>query len=178
MYFLEDDVVGLRPLSVSDVGDEYIGWLNDKVTCEGNSHCKLPYTKEQAEKYIEGMRNSKDDLVLAIIDKESVVHIGNASLQGISWLNRSAEFAILIGSKNHRGKGVGFRVARLLFGHGFKQLNLHRIYCGTYDNNNAMKKIASRMNMKECGVMREAAFKNGQYLDVVMYDLLDSEYYR
>ena len=175
-YFLSDGVIGLAQLSSEHLSAEYVQWLNDMDTCSGNSHFRFPYTMEKAREYLDGVMNDNGVLVFAVHDASNHSHIGNASLQEIDWINRSAEFAILLGAQDYRGRGVGYNVARLLFAHGFNELNLHRIYLGTYANNIAMQKMAEKVGMKKVGVLRDAAYKGGNYIDVLMYDMLENEF--
>ncbi len=172
--FLIGDNVYLRPLELGDVSDKYIGWLNDKEVCKYNSHCFLPYNRQKAEKYIETINSSQHDIVCAIIHKEGDVHIGNISLQNISFMHRNAEFAILLGDKKYWGSGYSKEASSLIIDHGFHELNLHRIYCGTSVDNIAMQKLAEYLGMKEEGRSLEASLKNGKYSDFINYYLLKS----
>ena len=42
MIFLQDDVIILRPLDVTDADGDYPTWLNDEITCAGNGHHRIP----------------------------------------------------------------------------------------------------------------------------------------
>ena len=173
--FIEGVAVDLRPLSLEDVNDTYVGWLNDAEVCAYNSHHVYPYTRELAIEYVTRVRSQKSDLVLAVIAKDTKKHIGNISLQNMNPVNRSAEFAILMGDKDSWGKGIGTEAAKLIVKHGFEQLNLHRIYCGTSEENIAMQKLAASLGFKEEGRSRQEMFKNGSFRDVIRYGLLRDE---
>ena len=174
--FLTGERIELRSLDSGDITDTYISWLNDPEVCLFNSHHVYPYTREKAEEYVKSVRSSSGDLVLAIIDKESKTHIGNISLQNVHSVNRSAEFAILLGDKSSWGKGIGKEAARLIINHGFKELGLHRIYCGTSEDNIAMQKMARSLGFTEEGRSRQAIFKSGSFRDVIQYGILDNEF--
>src|SRR3989344_1191732 len=174
--FIEGVAVDLRPLSLEDVSDTYVGWLNDAEVCRYNSHHMYPNTRELAVEYVTRVRSQKNDLVLAVIAKDTKKHIGNISLQNMNPINRSAEFAILMGDKGSWGKGIGTEAAKLIVKHGFEQLNLHRIYCGTSEENIAMQKLAASLGFKEEGRSRQETFKNGSFRDVIRYGLLRREF--
>ena len=74
--FIEGKTVDLRPLSLEDVNDTYVNWLNDAEVCAYNSHHVYPYTRELAIEYVTRVRSQKNDLVLAIVEKGSGKHIG------------------------------------------------------------------------------------------------------
>jgi RimJ/RimL family protein N-acetyltransferase len=174
--FLEGDLVILRPLAVEDLEGDYSRWLNDPEVNEHNSHHVFPYSVAQAKHYIESVSGDKNNLVLAMVAKDSGKHIGNISLQKIDYISQNAEYAILLGDKDYWGKGIAFEASRLLVTHGFKALNLHRIYCGTSRTNVAMQKLAAKLGMQQEGVRREAHFKNGEFSDIIEYGLLASEW--
>ena len=86
------------------------------------------------------------------------------------------ELAIIIGNKDYWGKGVGEEAGSLIVAHGFKAMNLHRIYCGTSKENIGMQKLAVKLGLKKDGVLREALFKNGKFQDIINYSILENEY--
>ena len=174
--FLDGERVYLRALAESDAEGPYPVWFNDEEVCRGNSHHVFPYTAEAALAYIRHVTQARDSLVLAIIRREDEQHIGNIALQNIHPVYRSAEFSIVIGEKSAWGKGYAKEAARLLCEHGFESLNLHRIGCGTFEDNEAMKRLAHYLGMKEEGRRRESVFKNGRYVNMVEYGVLRSEY--
>ncbi|MEQ8170855.1 MAG: GNAT family N-acetyltransferase, partial [Candidatus Eremiobacterota bacterium] len=137
--FLIGSNIYLRALNEKDLEGNYLQWLNDSDVCKYNSHHVFPYDRESAEKYIKNTYNSKTSLVLAIVLIEKDIHIGNIALQNIDYISRNAEFAILIGEKSYWGKGYSKEAGLLILIHGFIELNLHRIYCGTSVDNIPMQ---------------------------------------
>lgn len=174
--FLEGDNLYLRNLNKEDINNNYIHWFDDSEVCKMNSHHRFPNSEESMIKYIESVNNSNNQLVLAIIDKNDKDHIGNVSLQNINYINRSAEFAIIIGEKKYWGKGIGKECGKLIIKHGFSELNLHRIYCGTLSKNNGMINLAETLGFKKEGIRHEAEFKNNIYFDIIEFGLLKKEW--
>ena len=162
----------LRPLHVDDAKGDYPNWLNDKEVCQYNSHGDTLYTKEMALSYIQSVQNNPTCKVFAICDKTSDKHIGNISLQSISIKNQNAEFAILLGDKDFWGKGLSRVAGRLLIDYGFKELHLHRIYCGTSEANFPMQRLALSLGMQLEGRRKEAMKKNGMFFDILEYGIV------
>ncbi len=173
--FIEGEQISLRPLTIDDVKEGYVNWFNDPDVCKFNRHHAFPYTETLARQYVEGLQTGNQNLVLAIIDKESGTHIGNVSLQTIDWMSRNAEFAIILGEREFWGKGIGAEASKLAIEHGFNTLNLHRIYCFTPTANVPMRKIAEQLGFVEEGVQKEALYKDGIFHDVVAYGLLNTK---
>tara|TARA_R110002074_G_scaffold29132_1_gene83631 strand:+ start:135 stop:677 length:543 start_codon:yes stop_codon:yes gene_type:complete len=107
-------------------------------------------------------------------NKEDVV-IGSCGLIYINWVHRTAEFSITIGEQNCRGKGYGSDTLRTLIKYGFEELNLNRIWCEVYDNNDAVE-IYRHIGFKDEGRMRQTAYKNGKYLDSFLLSMLREDY--
>jgi RimJ/RimL family protein N-acetyltransferase len=126
--------------------------------------------------YIRQAGQRRDALILAIVLQNEDRHIGNIALQDIHPIYHSAELAIVLGDKDIWGKGYGKEASRLICDHGFRALNLHRIACGTFEDNNAMQALARYLGMNEEGRRRQAAFKAGRYLDVIEYGALRAQY--
>jgi len=172
---------------------QYRQWFHDPDVTKYNSHGLFPYTKEQMAKFLAQLESS-DNLVWAVMAKPEEkgrrfakyekhglyyldgLHIGNITLQQINWIYRSAEFACVFGKKNYWGKGYGTEAAKMIFNHGFKRLNLHRIWTGTASTNIGMQKIAGKLGMKKEGVFKEAMFLNGEWIDIVEYGILAKDW--
>lgn len=174
--FLVGEKIYLRSLVEEDAEGPYATWFNDEEVCFGNSHHVFPYTYESALSYIRHSHETRNSLILAIILSEDDRHIGNIALQDIHPNYHSADFSILIGDKSAWGGGVGKEAGRLICDHGFRAMNLHRIACGTFENNLAMQRLALYLGMVQEGVRRKAAFKGGKYLDIIEFGVLRDEY--
>ena len=174
--FLIGQNIYLRGLSVEDAQGDYPSWLNDAEVCQYSEHHVFPYTKAQANQYIEQLPTQKDRIMLAIIDKKSNTHIGNITLLAISSLHRSAEFSILIGNKAFHGKGLSKEATLLMLEHGFNTMNLHRICCGTMISNTAMQRLALSVGMVQEGIFRDEVYKDGAYHDTIRFSILKEEF--
>lgn len=174
--FLKGDRIYLRQLEESDVNENYYIWLNNKEICKGNSHARFPMSKESISQYVKELNDAREKLVLAVIEIKTDKQIGNISIQSIDYINRTGEFAILLGEKSAWGKGYGEEIGKLIIAHVFNNLDLRRIYCGTFSTNIGMQKLAIKLNFRQEGLRRKAIYKEGQYLDILEYGLLREEF--
>jgi RimJ/RimL family protein N-acetyltransferase len=174
IYRLSDEYY-LRDLLASDLEGAYPGWFQDQEVCRFNSHGKFFPSRADLAAYVEGCRGG-DRVVMAICHQRDG-HIGNVSLQSISGIDRTAEFAILLGDRRHWQRGVGELAARALLAHGFDKLNLERIYCGTAAGNLGMQGLARRLGMLEEGRRRGHLFLDGERVDVLEYGILREEFH-
>lgn len=173
IYKLSKDYF-VRPLAEDDLDGPYPGWFEDQEICRNTSHGKFFKTRTHFREYITAL-NEEDRIVWAICHVTDG-HIGNITLQRLSFINRSAEFAIILGDKRHWGRGVGLLAGRALLRHGFDKVNLERIYCGTAATNVAMKKLAVALGMILEGTRRRHLFLEGSWVDVAEYGILREEF--
>ena len=173
IYQLSKDYF-VRPLADEDLDGAYPKWFEDQEVCRYNSHGKFFKTKAYFKQYLSDL-DRQDRVVWAICHVDDG-HIGNISLQEISLINRTAEFAVILGDKRHWGKGVGLLAGRKLIEHGFRKLDLERIHCGTAATNEGMKKLAIGMGMCLEGNRRQHLFLEGSRVDMLEYGILRSEF--
>ena len=67
---------------------------------------------------------------------------------------------------------------RLILKHGFETLNLNRIFLRVYANNPRAIRSYEKVGFVHEGTMRQSAYKDGQYIDVVFMSILRSEWQR
>jgi RimJ/RimL family protein N-acetyltransferase len=163
----------VRALQESDLDGPYMSWFEDQEVCSHNSHGKFLKTRAYFRDYLEGL-DREDRLVWAICH-ETDGHIGNISLQLISFINRNADFGVLIGDKRHWGRGVAYEAGMKLIHHGFYKLNLERIYCATAASNISMRNLAKKMGMVEEGCRRSHLFLDGKWVDMIEFGILRHE---
>ncbi len=174
MIYKLDERYYVRPLNESDLDGPYPTWFEDQEVCRFNGHGKFFQNRQSIRDFVL-TANSEKQVVWAMCHVDDG-HIGNISLQNISFVNRTAEFAILLGDRRHWGKGVGQLAGMVLLKHGFQKLNLERIYCGTADTNVGMKKLAITLGMIHEGTRRSHLFLEGERVDIVEYGVLRPEF--
>jgi len=76
----------------------------------------------------------------------------------------------------YRGQGYATEAAHGLVSYAFASLNLHRIHADADSGNPASWNVMERLGMKREGQLREASFRNGQWLDLLIYGILSKEW--
>jgi len=164
----------VRALEERDLQGPYPAWFQDQEVCRFNSHGKYFKTEQYFRDFLKAL--DREDRVVWAMCHRTDGHIGNISLQGLSFINRSADFAILLGDRRHWGRGVATLAGRALLTHGFSRLNLYRVGCGTAATNLGMQKLARALGMQEEGRRRSALFLEGAWVDVLEYGVLRDEF--
>lgn len=126
--------------------------------------------------YEERVLSNKDQVDFEIHDAATGNLIGHCGLYYISWVSRTAEFTVYIGDMSYRKGGFGSDALRLLFTYGFDTLNLNRIWCEVYSNNEAIK-VYRHLGFKDEGCLRKHHYDEGKYWDSYILGLLKDEWH-
>jgi [ribosomal protein S5]-alanine N-acetyltransferase len=143
-------------------------WFESTEICKYNSHAKLMRPAPSFESI-----DVEKQIIFAFWAQS--MHVGNAMLE-IDWINRSAEFSCIFGCTPEWGKGIGTIATTAMLDHGFKRLNLHRIWLGTPVGNTAMMKIATKLGMSGEGLLKDGMFIDGNYMDVIRFGILQNQW--
>ncbi len=174
--FLRGSKIYLRPLERADLNGTYLDWLNDAEVTRYLETGVFPTTKEDLEKFYEGVTKSNNQVIFAIVDAKSHRHIGNAKLGPIDWVHRRAMYGIMIGDKAAWGKGIGEEVTRLIAEYGFTRLNLNRIGLVVFEEHQPAVHCYEKVGFKVEGCLREQMYREGKYHNHLYMGLLRSEY--
>ena len=103
--------------------------------------------------------------------------VGMVSLTRIDYVHRNAEFNAVVGEREAKNRGVGTEATRAMLRHGLFDLNLHRIYVSILRDNVSSLRMCQKAGFREEGTIREGAYKNGRYHDLVLMGVLKSEWH-
>ncbi len=73
---------------------------------------------------------------------------------------------------DYRGNGYVTEGARSLMMYGFSELGLHRIYAKTSNINTPSWKVMERVGMRKEAHLCESEFRDGEWIDVLIYAIL------
>ena len=99
---------------------------------------------------------------------------GEALLWAIDLHNRTAHLGLSL-RPAFRGRGLGTDVVLALCEYGFAVRGLHRLQVDTLASNTAMIRAASRAGFVREGMLRGAAWVDGEFADEVILGLLASD---
>jgi len=169
--------IRLRHIEREDL-PRFVAWLNDPEVRHGLA-MYLPLSQVEEEQWFENvLKRERDEqpLVIEVEGQDGWTMIGNSGFFNIDWRNRSAELGIVIGDKAYWNKGYGTEVMRLLLHHGFTTLNLHRIFLRVFEGNPRAIRAYEKAGFVHEGRMRQAEFRDGKYLDVLLMSVLRPEW--
>ncbi|MBM4159349.1 MAG: GNAT family N-acetyltransferase [Ignavibacteria bacterium] len=178
--FLKGNTVSLSILTEEDIQySNWYRWYNDRETTYYMQQGYFPNTEEKQLIFFKNeIQHSANKIQLGILPAESEHIIGVVSLSNIDYINRKAEFSIIIGEKEHRGKGYGLEATRLIIDHGFSKLNLNKIYLGVISEHREAIKSYEKAGFKTDGLLRKDILMHGKYYDTLVMSILAEEFFK
>ena len=180
---LAGDRVILRPYIDADLpalraamADPDLLRLTGSIHDEAEAFREISPEEEQFRLDWFNSRNDTDDrLDLAIVDQASGACVGEAVLNQWDPGNQSCNFRIQIGPAG-QNRGLGTEATRLIVGHGFEKLGLHRISLEVYAFNPRAYRVYEKAGFHVEGVLRESLRYGDQWIDATVMSILAPEW--
>lgn len=102
--------------------------------------------------------------------------IGRASLNRIDRHNRTAEYGVVVGDQEARGRGYGTEVTRQILDYAFTVIGLHSVILRVHAFNPAGAAAYRKVGFRDFGVRREAHWMGGRFWDTIYMECLASEF--
>ncbi len=173
----ESNLIRIRPIEKSDL-PSFVKWLSDPEVLE-NLGIHNPLSMAREERWFEHVLESPEDehpYAIEINEDKSWRMIGNMALFRINPHDHSAEIGIAIGDKSCWDKGFGCEAMKLMVKRGFNDLGLNRIELRVFDTNPRGIRCYEKAGFVHEGRLRQAAWKNGRFVDVLIMSVLQSEW--
>lgn len=118
----------------------------------------------------------KENVRCAIVEECNDDILGLISLTSIDFQNRSAELQIMIGDIENHNKGIGTFAVKEMLRHAFYNLNLQRVELSVLCDNDRAIHLYEKCGFIYEGRKRNSNYKNGKYVDLLMYSILRQEF--
>ena len=147
----------------------------DTVACLGAPFRYIGPEVDEAwfDSYMRGRANCVRCVVVDADDP--AIPLGLATLASINWVHRTCTFHIQV-SPEARGHGVGGFALDGMLRHAFRDLGLNRVELDVLETNVRARRMYERAGFMVEGTRRQAAFKDGAYVDMVQMGLLREEW--
>jgi len=177
---LTGELVILRPFGGDDVdamaaavSDPEVGRLTGSV--HSSADAAEGHDLDTLRRWYATRNAQVDRLDLAVVDRATRECVGEVVLNEYEEGNRSVNFRILLGPGG-RGRGLGTEATRLVLGHAFDVLGLHRVELEVYAFNPRAQRAYEKAGFVTEGVRREALRFDGEWVDAVVMSVLDHEW--
>ena len=170
-------MITLRELTAADLAT-LNGWRNDPDLV-GSLEAPFRYINLETDQawFDHYLANRARNVRCAICPEgHPETMIGTIGLTNIDAINRSADFYLMIGSRQHWGQGVGRQATMTLLRHAFLNLNLHRIQLTVLESNERARRLYESVGFRHEGIRRDAVYKHGRYTNILVMGLLSGEF--
>ena len=165
--FIKGKAIFLREVRLSDVNENYYRWLNDPEVTQYLETRYFPQPMEKIKEYVEITNSKSDQVFLAICINQNGQHIGNIKLGPLNWIHRLGEISLVIGEKEHWGKGYASEAIKLVSDYAFDIIGLHKVTAGTYSTNPGSVRAFEKAGFEMEGIWKRHYFSKGDYVDRV-----------
>lgn len=159
-----EDLEMLRELTNSpDFEKMIVGW-------------SFPVSKRDQEEWFSKCKNDLSKIQYTIVTKEDGP-VGLIGLRNIDWKNGTASgLGMRIARREIRTHGLATDAWMTLMRYAFQELRLNRINGSALAYNKASLRVCEKVGFIVEGVQREAVFKEGNYVDLIIMGCLKSDY--
>ncbi len=173
---LKTETITLRPFRTEDAEPLWQSLESETINRLTGTHGT--FTREQIDTYVANQIKADSDdrasfIIEANVDKRAV---GEVVINEIDRDNHSGNIRIALFDETDFGKGYGTQAVRLMVGFGFRELKLHRISLGVYAFNPRAIHVYEKIGFVKEGVLRDALYWNGEYIDEITMSILEHEY--
>ena len=110
-----------------------------------------------------------------VAQTEDKAMVGMCGLQAIDYIHGDAVVPIFV-DEPMRHKGLACAMGVMLNNLAFDHLRLHRVSTIYREDNEATKRLVTKLGFSQEGVSREAWFADGKYKDIIRVGILRSEW--
>lgn len=163
----------LSPVCFDEI-EKYTEWVNDMETGLYLLLASNVIDVNKERNIVEYL--TKNDIIMAIVEKETNKSIGICGLHNRNEVHRTATFGIFLGDKNYWGHGIGTEATMLTLDYAFNVLNLNSVSLEVIDFNKRAIRSYEKCGFQYVGKKRKAIFMAGIYHDLLIYDYLAADF--
>ena len=163
----------IRSFHPGDIGAIVKHGNNPNVSLQLTDRFPYPYTREDAEAWVDFARDQDPETLFAIDNgRELIGGIGLIPQDDV--YSRSAMLGYWLGEP-FWNQGIATLAVRAMVEWAFAELDLIRIFAFVFESNTASARVLEKTGFTLEGKMRRAVFKRGRLMDQSLYAILIDE---
>lgn len=164
---IESGRIALRRFSDDDLGEAYIGWLNDPVVTRFSNQRFRRHDRTSCEAYLASFTGSPN-LFLSIRSRETDAALGTMTAYAIVQ-HGTVDVGIMLGERSAWGTGIGEEAWTALVEWLLAQPGVRKVTAGTLAVNQAMIRLAEKSGMALEGRRLRQEICEGEAVDVLYF---------
>ncbi|GAA3393738.1 GNAT family protein [Streptomyces roseoviridis] len=170
---LTGDRVVLRPVTEDDV-PALLPMFQDPEIARLTG-CHTDFDESGLRRWYGSRGDQNDRLDLAVVERATGRVVGEAVLNEWDPDNESCAFRICFAPAGI-GRGLGTEATRLIVGHAFEAVGLHRVWLEVYAFNPRARRAYEKAGFRTEGTLRGALLWEGQRVDATVMAVLAPEW--
>ncbi|SCG81935.1 diamine N-acetyltransferase [Proteiniborus sp. DW1] len=163
----------LRELKLCDLEYMY-EIINEPEVASNFLFTRYPFSKESLEAFIKNSWRNTKDVHYAIVNGNDE-YIGTVSLKNINYIDKNAEYAIVV-RKKYWGQKYAYEATKAIINYGFDKLNLNKIYLNVLSSNTRANLFYEKFGFIKEAIFKEHVYINGKYEDLVWFSIFKKSY--
>lgn len=176
-YYWQDEKIRLRALREEDWEAHYHNRFDTPARRLLECAVELPPTHEESTAFaasFSGFTMAHGRLMFTIEDMDGN-NVGAVNLNSMDERNGTFSIGIQI-DRDHRGKGYGTRVIRMLLKYAFFERRLNKFNDAVLEGNEPSAAMMRKLGCVQEGVRRQVVYTDGKYHDLLLFGLTREEF--
>lgn len=175
VVFLKGDLIHLRPVDPETDLEMFYRGENDPEVRDA-LFLALPATRDALRARLTQQLESREAILFTICTNEPVQAVGVTAFFRVDYVSRAAIFYLALLDRQAWGRGYGGEATRLMVDYAFATLNLHRIQLHVCAENAPAIRIYEKAGFVKEGVLRQAMYRRGGYVDFWVMGILREDW--
>jgi len=176
-YFWQNNLVRLRAMELEDWEGHFYNRFDTPARRLLNCEVELPPTISEAKAMVESFIDFKAGTgrIMFTIENLNGENVGGVNLNSIDERNGTFSIGMQI-DRNHRGKGYGTAVMRIVLRYAFFERRLNKYYGHVLEGNIASATMLKKLGCIQEGIRRQMVYTDGKYFDEILFGLTKDEF--
>lgn len=175
MSRIDGERIFLRELTVADVSEVYVAWLNDPETGRFLETRWSAHDRAGIEAFVADKAASASEHLYGVFLKDGERHIGNLKIGPLDPRHLRAPISYFLGAKDLSGQGLATEAVRLGVRLAFERHGVLKLTAGAYEGNCASVRVLEKAGFVLEGRLRSHVDFEGGRADVLEFGLLPSD---
>lgn len=173
---LESETLLLRPITDTD-NTAVFAYRSDAATNQYQGF--IPKSLDEVDAFIARNPTEWDTpntwFQLVILERETNTLVGDVGVHFIGKAGQQCEIGCTI-NKNYQGQGYAPHAMKLIINHLFGALNKQRIIASVDPRNTPSLRLLERLGFRKEAHFKKSLYLNGQWVDDMVYALLQDDW--
>lgn len=170
---LTGELVTVRPLSAADLPDIMTTLADTEALRLTGTHAT--FTPDQVAQALRDWSARDDRMDMAVVENATGHYAGEIVLNDLDTDNGSCNFRVALGTP-FTGRGLGTEATRLMLGHAFDTVGVHRVELEVFAFNPRARHVYEKVGFAYEGTKRQALRWHREWIDTHVMGMLADDW--